>query len=64
MGPIEYISRNYVRDKELKFLCQKMSNFELSINEKKFAKRYVDMYIIQVFKYKLFIRSHNRNMKC
>lgn len=24
-------------------------NYELSMNEKKFAKRYVDMYVIQVF---------------
>lgn len=38
-------------------------NYELSMNEKKFAKRY-DMFVIQVFKYKLSIRSHNRNIRC
>lgn len=36
----------------------------MSMNEKKFAKRYVDMFVIQVFKYKLSIRSHNRNIRC
>lgn len=34
------------------------------MNEKKFAERYVDMYVNQVFKYKLSIRSHNRNIRC